>query len=410
MKPRERVLAALNHRSPDRLPIDFGGTRWSAIAAKAYPRLRKALGLQERPVRIYDPIMQLAVVDEDVLARFGVDTIELGRGFDFDHQAWADWTLPDGTACEILAWAVPEWHKGEWVLRSHSGRIIGHMPEGVSYFEQEYFPFAEESASGSIPEAIRESMWTAIPRPPAQLLQSAEGLKRLTEGAKLLREKTERAVIGIFGGQLFEMGQFLYRVDNFFMMMAGEPKRAHEFLDRLMEIHLANLEKFLTAVGPSIDVLGFSDDLGMQTGPLMSKQMYRDFFKPRHKILWERAKKLADVKVLLHCCGSVRQLIPELIEAGLDAINPVQITCAGMDVKELKAEFGQEMVFWGGGCDTQTILPYATPEVVRSHVKKQVEAFGPNGGFIFTQVHNIQADVPADNIIAMFDAAQGRDH
>src|ERR1019366_1855009 len=139
MKPRERVLAALNHRSPDRLPVDFGGTRWSAIAAGAYPRLRKALGLQERPVRIYDPIMQLAVVDEDVLDRFGVDTIELGRGFDSDDPSWADWTLQDGTPCKILAWAVPEWHEGEWVLRSHKGRIIAHMPQGVSYFEQGYF-------------------------------------------------------------------------------------------------------------------------------------------------------------------------------------------------------------------------------------------------------------------------------
>ena len=181
--------------------------------------------------------------------------------------------MQDGTPCKILAWAVPEWHEDEWVLRAHNGRIIGHMPQGVSYFEQEYFPFAEESASGSIPDAIRESMWTAIPRPPAQLLQSADGLKRLAEGARVWREKTARAVIGIFGGQLFEMGQFLYRGDNFFMMMAGEPKKAHEFLDRIMEIHLINLEKLLTAVGPYIDVLGFSDDLGMQTGPLMSKQM-----------------------------------------------------------------------------------------------------------------------------------------
>jgi uroporphyrinogen decarboxylase len=241
-------------------------------------------------------------------------------------------------------------------------------------------------------------------------MQSPGGLKLLAEGAKRLRERTDRAVVAIFGGQLFEMGQFLYRNDNFFMTLAADPKKAHDFLDRVLEIHLANLGKFLSAVGRFIDVIGFSDDLGMQTAPLISKQMYREFFKPRHKIMWERSKKLADVKVLLHSCGSIRQLIPELIEAGLDAVNPVQISCAGMDAKELKAEFGNDMAFWGGGCDTQTVLPQATPEVVRGHVRKQVETLSPCGGYVFTQVHNIQANVPPENIVAMFDAANETSH
>jgi uroporphyrinogen decarboxylase len=392
------------------MPVDFGGTRWSAIAAMAYPRLRKALSLDERPTRVYDPIMQLAIVDEDVLDRFSGDTIELGRGFARDDESWVDWTLPDGTPCKTLAWALPEWLEDRWVLRSQTGRIIGHMPKAVAYFEQTYFPLAEESASCSLPEAIRESMWTAIPRPPARLMQSPDGLKVLAEGAKHLRERTDRAVVGIFGGQLFEMGQFLYRNDNFLMMLASERRKAHEFLDHVVEMHLANIEKFLSVVGPFIDVVGFSDDWGMQTAPLISKQMYREFFKPRHRIMWERSKKLADVKVLLHSCGSIRQLIPELIEAGLDAVNPVQISCAGMDAKELKAEFGSEITFWGGGCDTQTILPQATPEVVRAHVSKQVETLTLCGGYVFTQVHNIQANVLPENILAMFDAANETSH
>jgi uroporphyrinogen decarboxylase len=190
--------------------------------------------------------------------------------------------------------------------------------------------------------------------------------------------------------------------------LAGEPAKAHDFLDRLVEMHLANLEKFLGAIGKYIDVILFSDDLGMQTGPQISPAMYREFFKPRHRIMWERAKKLAEVKVKLHCCGGVRELFPDLIEAGLDAINPVQISCRGMDARELKAEFGRDIVLWGGGCDTQDILPNATPEAVRRHVQRQLEILGPGGGFVFQQVHNIQANVPPENIVAMYDSVNSQ--
>ena len=146
----------------------------------------------------------------------------------------------------------------------------------------------------------------------------------------------------------------------------------------------------------------------MQTGPQISPRMYREFFKPRHKLMWNRAKQLANVKVMLHCCGGVRELLPDLIDAGLDAINPVQISCAGMNARELKAEFGKEMVFWGGGCDTQTILPNGTPEAVRQHVREQVGILRPGGGFVFQQVHNILANVPPENIVAIFEALHER--
>jgi uroporphyrinogen decarboxylase len=159
-------------------------------------------------------------------------------------------------------------------------------------------------------------------------------------------------------------------------------------------------------VGDSIDIIKFGDDLGMQSGPQVSPKMYREFFKPRHKLMWMRAKQLANVIVMLHCCGGVRELLPDLIDAGLDAINPVQISCAGMDAAELKAEFGKEMVFWGGGCDTQTILPDATPEEVRRHVKEQVRILSPGGGFVFQQVHNILAYVSPANVVAMFEAVR----
>ena len=219
-----------------------------------------------------------------------------------------------------------------------------------------------------------------------------------------MREKTDRAILGLFGGNLLEIGQFLYRNDNFFIGLASEPKETHDFLDRLVEIHLTHLEQFLGTVGEYIDIIVFGDDLGMQTGPQIAPEMYREFFKPRHKLLWHRAKEWADVKVMLHSCGGIRELIPDLIEAGLDAVNPVQISCSGVDPKELKAEFGKDLVFWGGGCDTRDVLPNGTPERVREHVREQIEILSPSGGFVFQQVHNILANIRPENVLTMFDA------
>lgn len=402
MTSRERILTALNHREPDRVPIDFSGHRSSGIAAMAYPKLRKFLGLQPKPVRVYDIVQQLAVVDDDVLDRFGVDTIELGRGFALNDDSWSPWTLPDGTPCFVPAWTSLEKDDGRWVIRSKTGKILAHMPEGVLYFEQTYYPFLESDDLQAISAALEESMWTSVASPPGPIDSQA-----LSEGSKRLRERTDRAIIGLFGGNLFEIGQFLYRNDKFMMLLAAESKHAHDFLDKLVEIHLANLEKFLEAVGEYIDIILFGDDLGMQTGPLMSPKMYRDFFKPRHRLLWTRAKQLADVKVMLHCCGGVRELMTDLIEAGVDAINPVQISCSGMDAGSLKDEFGKDITFWGGGCDTRDILPTGTPQQVAENVKEQVRILSPGGGFVFQQVHNILANVPPANIVAMFDAVNG---
>ena len=410
MTSRERVLAAFEHREADRVPIDFSGHRSSGIAAIAYPKLRECLGLEPEPVRVYDPVQQLAVLGDDILDRFEVDTIELGRGFALDETFWADWTLPDGTPCKMPVWALPERDGDRWVIRSTgTGRVIAQMPDGALYFEQTYWPFAEEEPDlESMPDSWAESMWAAIASPPGPEIAGPDGQAVFRKGARRLREKTDKAILGLFGGNLLEFGQFLYRNDNFFMLLAGEPAKAHAFLDRMVEIHLKNLEAYLGAVGDYIDIIVFGDDLGMQTGPQISPAMYREFFKPRHTVLWNRAKELADVRLNLHSCGGIRELIPDLIEAGLDAINPVQINCKGMDLAELKRDFGGELVFWGGGCDTGNILPKGTPEEVARHVTEQVGTGRKDGGFVFQQVHNIMADIPPENIIAMFDAVNGR--
>ena len=406
MMPRERVMAAFEHREADRIPIDLSGHRSSGIAAIAYARLRKHLGLPPRPVRVYDPIQQLAIVDADVLEMFGVDAIELGRAFALDDTSWADWVLPDGTPCQMPAWALPERGANEWFLRSASGKVIARMPDGALYFEQCYYPLIEDDGPRSVKGAMEECMWTGIASPPGPQASGPEGARRLAEGARALRASTDRAIVGLFGGNLFEIGQFFFRNDNFLMLLAAEPERAHAFLDELTEHHLANLERFLGAVGDSIDIVLFGDDLGMQTGPFISRNMYREFFKPRHSVMWKRAKQLANVKVMLHSCGGIYELMPDLIEAGLDAVNPVQTTCRGMDAARLKADFGTQMVFWGGGCDTQVALATYSPEAVKKHVREQVRTMAPGGGFVFQQVHNIMANVPPENIVAMFEAAQ----
>jgi uroporphyrinogen decarboxylase len=299
-------------------------------------------------------------------------------------------------------WASPERSGAEWVLRAPSGRVMGRMPEQSLHFDQTYWPFLEGDEDLSrIEELYPEHLWTGAASPPGPSVRTPE---ELAAGALALRARTDRAIIGLFGVNLLEMGQFFYRMDNFLTMLAGEPARVHRFLDALVEVHLRNLERFLGAVGDSIDIIVFGDDLGAQNSPQISPRMYREFFKPRAALMWARAKQLANVKVMQHCCGAVRPLLPDMIDAGLDAINPVQISCRGMEATGLKRDFGQDLTFWGGGCDTQSILPRGTPAEVREHVFEQCRTLAPGGGFVFQQVHNIMANVPVENIVAMYDA------
>jgi len=403
---RERILAAFDHREADRLPVDLSGHRSSGLSAALYPGLRRALGLVPRPVRVYDPIQQLAIIDQDVLDCLGVDTIELGRAFALEERDWVDWTLPDGTPCQMPAWACPQRLDGRWVLRSSEGIILAQMPDGALYFEQTRWPFHEKENLDRLPEALQEVMWVRFPSPPGPLADGPQGNKKLAEGARRLRESTDRAVIGLFGGSIFEYGEWLYGMDNYLCMFAGEPKRLDRFLERLVAQHLVDLERYLSAVGPYIDIIAFGDDLGMQTGPIISPEMYRRFLKPHHITMWGRAKELAPVKVMLHCCGGIRELLADLIDAGLEAVNPVQTSSAGMDPQMLKREFGRDIVFWGGGCDTRDVLPKAKPGRVKDHVRSRVEILGQGGGFVFQQVHNILSDVPVENIIAMYEAVR----
>ena len=226
----------------------------------------------------------------------------------------------------------------------------------------------------------------------------------MAERAKAFRASTDRAIVGLFGGNMFELPQWLYRMDNYLLATGMYTDKVLQLSEELYKIHLENLEKWMSAVGPYVDVVLFGDDLGGQQGPLISPDAYRELYKPYHKKLWGRAKELADVKVQLHCCGGIYELMEDLIDAGLDAINPVQVSCRGMDPARLKAEFGGRITFWGGGCDTQSILPMASPAGVKENVHELTSILSPGGGFVFQQVHNILANVPPENIVAMLEA------
>jgi len=406
MTSRERIRAALDHRETGRVPVDFSGHFSSGISAIAYNKLRRYLDLPEKPIRIMDPGQQLAVVDDDVLDLFGVDTIMLGRAFWDDPMMWGDWIMPDGSPCQMPVWTMPERETNRWVIKDSTDRVVSVMPDGALYFEQAYWPFAEsDDRLGDLAEVLAER-GDAGAAPPGPMPAGEDGARKLAEGAKRLRSSTERAIMGVFGGSLFEFGQSMYGGEAFFMMLAAEPSRVHRFLDAATELHMAALERYLGEVGGSIDVIVFGDDLGMQTGPLMSPAMYRDYFKPRHAALWKQAKQLADVRVNLHSCGDISALIPDLIDAGLDSVNPVQISCPGMDLARLKREFGADLTFWGGGCDTRAVLPNAKPRDIARHVREQVAVGRIGGGFVFQQVHNVMADIPPENIAAMFETLQ----
>ena len=408
MDSRERVLAALNHEPVDRVPVDFGGHRSSGIMAIAYARLKKYLGVSSGDIYVYDVPQQLAIVEPEILDIFGVDTIELGRAFLTDDADWKEWVLPDGTPCKIPEYINMEERSGDWYLLAEDGRDLAVQKQGSPFMEHIHFPMEERDFEtdnfDDLAEQFAYSMWTGVPTPGGHLAPDEKGLRKLAAGAKKLRESTDRAIIGLFGGNMFEIPQYLFRMDNYFTYMGLYPEAVIRLSEQLCELHLNNLEKWLAAVGPYIDIILFGDDFGTQSGPFMSKDMFRRYYKPYQRKLWKRTKELADVKIMLHSCGGIEPLLDDLIDAGLEAVNPVQISCNGMEPKHLKEKFGSRLCFWGGGCDTRAALPNYSPEEIYRHVRSQVEIMGRGSGFVFQQVHNIMADVRPENIVAMFNA------
>jgi uroporphyrinogen decarboxylase len=411
---RERVLAALAHRQPDRTPIDFGSHRSSGIAALMYPRLKATLGIGSGDTYVYDMVQQLAIVEPAVQDAVGVDVVGLGDAFLLDPGDWQDWVLPDGSPCKIPAYINVVRRGEDWYLLADDGRDLGVMRRGALYFDEIFWPWADcdfEHKDFSVEElraAFRSSMWNAIATPGSHLPLTPAGLRELAAGAEALRASTDRAIIGDFGGSMAEVPQTLVGQERYLLYMALYPDACVRLSEALCQLYLEDLEKWLGAVGPYIDVVNFGgEDMGGQNGPLWSPAMYRRYFKPYHRRMWQRVRELADVRIFLHSCGSIEPMLEDLIDAGVDAINPVQISAWNMGARHLKATFGDRLTLWGGGCDTQVVLSRGTPEGVRQHVTEQVAILNAGGGFVFQQVQNIQAGVPPENIAAMFEAVRG---
>ena len=234
---------------------------------------------------------------------------------------------------------------------------------------------------------------------------SPEELEYLRRRAEYLHAHTDKALFGWFNGSIFETGQYLSGFDTFFMRLAGEPEFSRRLLERLTEAVIADLKLYLEAVGEYIQVIGFGDDLGFQNGPQIDPRLFRSLVKPLLKEIYTTAHALSSAKVFLHSCGSVYEFIEDFIEIGVDILNPVQTSAARMDVQTLKERFGERIVFWGGGADVQDVLPRATAEEVRRDVRHRIEVMQPGGGFVFAPIHNLQADIPPQNITAMYEEA-----
>lgn len=406
MTRRERVRAALNHREPDKIPVDCGGMRSTGLLGATYNNLKRHLGITGGSTKIYDMVQQLALVENWYLEKFQIDVVDLSRAFADEPAEWTDWVLPDGSACKIPSWMKLEKQGSSWFVLNETGEKLAEMPSGSYFFDQKIWPYygKEDTDIGDLSAQLNRIMWVYMADPMWRHAGKPDFYDRVKAAAKGLYEGTDYSIMAGFGGQFFELGCYIFRNDEFMMNMYVKPELTEKVLDKLLEFHLAGLEKLLPAIDGYVDTLVFGDDLGMQSGPMLSPEIYRELILPRAKQVYRKVRDKSNIKVFLHSCGAIYDFLPDLIDAGVQIINPVQTTAKGMDPVKLKKEFGKDLVFWGGGVDTQHLLPEGSPEMIAAAVRKNCEILSPGGGFIFNQIHNMLDTVPPENIVAMYNA------
>jgi len=379
---RERILMAINHREPDRVPVDLGATPSSGISALGYDKLKKLIGMDSHPTLVYDVVQQLAQPHMQVLDKFGVDVVDAGRAFNASVDDWYDVQLLGGVPARYPTWFRPQlMDNGEWVAKAADGTPIAKMPSSGTFFDQIHFPYVDgyPSTFANLDDAMSKVLWAAFVHSPWDHISDKGFWETLRAKTKQLRASTDKALMISVGCNLFEWGTFLRRLDLFLMDLLSQPGDVERLLDELMVRHLAFLENVCSAVGDLVDIMRLGDDLGMDSGPFMAPKVYEQHFKPRHTVLCEYIHKHSGAKTFIHSCGSVYLMIPHLIEAGVDILNPVQTNCHDMEPQKLKDEFGGDIVFWGGGCDTRTILNNAVPAEVKSHVRERLDIVPPSG-------------------------------
>lgn len=373
---RERVMAALNFRKPDRIPIDLGGFQ-TGIHKKAYIELLKYLNKDEEII-ILDPVQQLVKPSEEILNLFHVDIRYItSRGpKDFDGSIKVN--LRNGRL----------WHD----LKDEFGVVWSMPDEHQLYMDISHHPLAN---------ATIEDVAT-YPFPDGKDPTRFEGVR---EEVLNLRNNTDYAISTGIGGVVYEICWYMRGLEKWYMDMLEMPGFCESVLDRTLQFWKDYYSGFLKEIGDIIDVVMIGDDLAGQSGPLFSPDIYKQIVKPRQKHLVQHINSLTNAKVWYHTCGSCVDYIPELLDNGIDILNPVQINAAGMDAQALKETYGDQLVFWGGGIDSQHVLPFASAEDVMNNVKANVNIFKSGSGYVFNNVHNIQAGVPPENIIAMYEAA-----
>ncbi len=381
MTSYERVKMALNHKEPDKIPFDIGGSVLTGMNKTAYINLRKHLGMSTDNVQIYDEMQQLARIDDDMVDRLQVDV----RCVDPDMPKKPGLRKPSKLV-------------GDYYEQTDEWGIKWRMPaENGLYYDM---------LDGSLKEVntVEELNTFKWPDPMA-----AERFATMKQRADHFVYNEERAyILGRQYAGIWETALWMSGFEKFFMDMILNKKYAHALMEKITELKMQYWEKALEAVGDNVLVISEADDLATQQGLLCSVDMYKEMVHPYHKKLFNfiREKAQNDVHIFYHTCGACKPLIPLLIDEGVDVLNPVQVNANGMDSLELKKEFGKDITFWGGGVDTQKILPFGTPAQVKEEVKMRIDHLAKDGGFIFNPVHNVQGDVPPENFIAMWEALQ----
>ncbi|HUT64330.1 MAG TPA: uroporphyrinogen decarboxylase family protein [Anaerolineae bacterium] len=414
MTSRERVRSALNHRQPDRVPVDFGSTMVTGISVSLISQLRRELGLDvpgDR-VKVIEPYQMLGEIKDDLREKMFIDCIGLfglKNMFGFENRNWKPWTLFDRT--EVL---VPDLFNRDPDVNGNIPMFAGGdrsyppcaiMPKGGFYFD-----------SMDRQKPIDEHFLNVEDNLEEFGLYSEEELKHLEKQSEWLFTNTEYALVYSMGGTSFGDIAFvpgpslkdpkgIRGVEEWYISTVSRRDYVYEVFERECEIGLMNLISVKEAVGDRIDVIFITGtDFGTQRGPFISPDAYRDLFKPCHRKICDWIHKNTSWKVFIHTCGGIRPLIEDIIDAGFDVLNPVQCSAEGMDPRRLKDDFGNRVTFWGGGVDTQKTLPFGTPEEVYNEVSERIRIFNKGGGYVFNTIHNIQAGCPVKNIMAMIDA------
>jgi uroporphyrinogen decarboxylase len=374
---KERVLLALNHKESDHVPFDLGSTANTGIHINTYKNLLSHLGIKKEEFPILNFVQQTALIHEDVLQKLKVDI----RGL--ISKAPKNWKL------KLLTEGKYKYFIDEfgikWRMPKHNGL----------YYDPLDSPLSEKTINK---EKIDNYNW-----PEPNDISRIEGLEK--QAKEWLSDVCPAILMEECGGEIFDAPFWLRGSENFYCDLAADPKVACYLMDKMVEFQMGYWKLAIEKLGKYISIVRLGDDLGAQNTTRISPEMYRKYVKPRQKKLFSFIKKLSKKKIyiFLHSCGSVYEIIPDFIEIGVDIINPVQVSAANMDSKKLKKEFGDVLTFWGGGVDTQYILPKGTPQQVSNEVKKRIDDFSPGGGFVFNPVHNIQSDVPPENIVAMWE-------